>query len=219
MEKPKLKVKAILFDLDGTIVDSKDAYREAARTAFAEMGQKAVNIKTVTEIPKRMEQDLPINDLIAGMDAKKFREIYLKAYYQATTARTKPLPNIADALETLSKKAKLALTTRRNVTKKEVVEQLEKFGLAKYFQSVVTSRDTFKPKPSPEALIKCSQYLGVKISDCAVVGDSVVDIKAGKNAGTKTIAVLSGIFSCEELQMENPDLILESVNKLPYFLE
>jgi phosphoglycolate phosphatase len=55
--------------------------------------------------------------------------------------------------------------------------------------------------------------------ECVVVGDSVADIKAGKNAGAKTVAVLSGIFSREELEREKPDLILESVNKLPDFLE
>jgi phosphoglycolate phosphatase-like HAD superfamily hydrolase len=52
-----------------------------------------------------------------------------------------------------------------------------------------------------------------------VVGDSVVDIRAGKNAGAKTVAVLSGIFSREELEKEKPDLILESVKELPDFIE
>ena len=55
--------------------------------------------------------------------------------------------------------------------------------------------------------------------ECVVVGDSVADIKAGKTAGIKTVAVLSGIFSREELESEKPDLILKSVNKLPDFLE
>jgi phosphoglycolate phosphatase-like HAD superfamily hydrolase len=55
--------------------------------------------------------------------------------------------------------------------------------------------------------------------ECVVVGDSVADIKAGKNAGIKTVAVLSGIFSREELESEKPDLIIENVNKLPDFLE
>jgi phosphoglycolate phosphatase-like HAD superfamily hydrolase len=51
------------------------------------------------------------------------------------------------------------------------------------------------------------------------VGDSVIDIRAGKKAGAKTAAVLSGIFSLDELERENPDLILENVNKLPAFLK
>jgi phosphoglycolate phosphatase-like HAD superfamily hydrolase len=76
-----------------------------------------------------------------------------------------------------------------------------------------------KPKPSPEALIKCAEHLDVKIRDCAVVGDSVIDIRAGKNAGARTVAVLSGIFSREELAREKPDLILQNVNELTIYVE
>lgn len=219
MPNRKLKVKGILLDLDDTIVDSRDAYREAARTAFAAMGQEAFDIKLVTEIPKRLEQDIPIDDLVTEIDVKKFLVVYLKAYYQATAVKTKPFPNVEETLRRLSEKARLALTTRRNVPKKEVMEELAKFGLAGYFHNVVTSLDTQNPKPSPEALIKCSRQLQVKIFECLVVGDSVVDIRAGKNAGAKTVGVLSGIFSREELERENPDLILENINKLPEFLE
>jgi HAD superfamily hydrolase (TIGR01509 family) len=218
MSKPKLKVKAIIFDLDGTLVDSRGAYREAAETAFAAAGQRKVDAKTVTEIPRRLEQDLPIDDLVTGVDVKKFKEIYLKAYYQATVNKTKPFPNIADTLKKLSSKTVLAVTTRRNITEKEVKRQLAKFGLAEHVQKIVTSRDTLKPKPCPEALIKCAEYLHVNIHDCAVVGDSVIDIKAGKNAGAQTVAVLTGIFSREELETEKPDLMLQNIKELPHFL-
>jgi phosphoglycolate phosphatase-like HAD superfamily hydrolase len=116
-------------------------------------------------------------------------------------------------------KAKLALTTRRNVPKMVIVEELERFGLAKYFHNITTSLDTQNPKPSPEALIICSKRLNVGIPFCLVVGDSVVDVRAGKNAGARTAAVLSGIFTRDELEKEKPDLILENINKLPAFLE
>ena len=200
-------------------MDSKEAYFEAARTAFAAMGQETVNIKVMTEIPKRLEQNMPINDLISRIDVDRFLQIYLKAYYDATASRTKPFPNVADTLKKLSEKAKLALTTRRHVPAKEVIRQLEEFGLAKYFQKVVTAFDTMNPKPSPEALLECSKQLKVEACECVVVGDSVVDVRAGKNAGANTVAVLSGIFSREELEKEKPDLILKSVKELPDFIE
>jgi len=219
MENKKLKVKGILLDLDGTIVDSKEAYFEAVKTAFAAMGQTMVNARIVIEIPKRLEQNLPINNVVNGIDIQKFLKIYLKAYYKATATKTKPMPKISDTLEKLSEKTKLALITMRYVPKKNVIEELEKFGLAKYFQYVITALDTHDPKPSPEALIKCARELRIPTCDCLVVGDSVADIKAGKTAGAKTVAVLSGIFSREELEKEKPDLILENVNQLPDFLE
>jgi len=219
MGKPMLKAKGILLDLDGTIVDSKEAYLEAVKTAFKTMGQRIVDAKIVTEIPKRLEQNLPIKDLLKGIDVQKFLDVYINTYYQNTSTKTKPVPKISDTLERLSKKAKLALTTMRYVPKEKVSKELEKFGLARYFQYIVTALDTHDPKPSPEALIRCAKQFDIQMCECVVVGDSVVDIKAGKNAGAKTVAVLSGIFSREELEREKPDLILESVKKLPDFLE
>lgn len=219
LENIKLKVKGILLDLDGTIVDSREAYLEAVKAAFKALGQNAVNVKVAMEIPRKLEQNLSINNIIKGIDTQKFLDAYLNAYYKATSIKTKPMPNISETLKKLSQKAKLALTTMRYVPKENVLNELEKFGLAKYFQSVITALDTHFPKPSPEALMRCAEQLSVPISECAVVGDSVADVRAGKTAGAKTVAVLSGIFTKEELEREKPDLILKSINELPDFLE
>jgi len=219
VEKSKLKVKGIILDLDGTIVDSKEAYVEAAKAAFAAIGQERVDIKIAMEIPRRLEQNLSINNMIKGIDIRKFLDAYLKSYYEMTATKTKLMPNASETLKKLSRKAKLALVTMRHVPKEEVVLELGKFGLAKYFRLIVTASDTYHPKPSPEALLRCAKQLGIHASECAVVGDSVADVRAGRNVGAKTVAVLSGIFTKEELETEKPDLILESINELPDFLE
>jgi phosphoglycolate phosphatase len=219
MEKTKLRGKGILLDLDGTIVDSRRAYLEAVKAALAATGQKTLDISIVTEIPKRIEQNLPIDDMLEGIDAQKFLQVYLNAYYEATMEKAKPLPNISETLEKLSHKAKLGLITMRHVPRGKIIEELEKLDLAKYFQNIVTALDTRYPKPSPEPLLKCASNMAIQISDCLIVGDSVVDVRAGKSAGATTVGVLSGIYSRKELERENPDLILESVNILPDFLE
>ena len=219
MQNNEIEAKAIIFDLDGTIVDSKEAYVEAARVAFSAFTKVTVDLRTAMEIPRRFEQDLPLIDLIEGIDEKDFRSKYLKAYYEATRTKTKPFPEIGITLQTLSNKRKLALTTKRRVPKTEIMSQLKELHLAGYFLTVVTGIDTVNPKPSPDALIQCSKTLNVQPHECVAVGDSVVDVRAGKNAGAKTVAVLSGIFSFKELERENPDLILESVEKLPNFLK
>ena len=218
MSVMKLKAKGIFFDLDGTIVDSREAYYEAAQTAFQAMGQEPLEKEASLEIPRRLEQKQPINDLIKG-DARKFLRVYLKAYYSITTEKAKPLPSVSTALETLSTKAKLALITMRSVPKESIINELEGFGIAKYFTYVVTALDTHKPKPSPEALIKCVKALDVQICDCVIVGDSISDVRAGKAAGAKTVAVLSGIFSRQELAEEHPDLIIKDATALPNFIE
>lgn len=218
MEKPKLQVKGIIIDLDGTLVDSRQAYLEALKIAFTAIGQKTVSIEIVTEIPRRLEQNLPISNLMDNVDVEKFLRVYLETYYNSTATKTKPLPNVTETLKKLSGKARLALVTMRCVPRDKVEEELEKFGLAKYFQTVITAVDGCLPKPSPEALFKGARQLGVDIGECAVVGDSVADVRAGKNAGAATVAVLSGIFAREELEKEKPDLILKSINELPNFL-
>jgi len=219
VEKAKLKAKGILLDLDGTIVDSKKAYLEAMKAALASTGRKTFDINIVTEIPKRIEQSLPIDDMLEGIDSGEFMQVYFDAYYRATMEKAKPLPNVSETLDKLSRKAKLALVTMRHVSRGKVVEELEKLGLAKYFQIVVTALDTRFPKPSPEALLQCASKMAIQIGHCLIVGDSISDIRAGKSAGATTVGVLSGIYSRKELEREKPDLILESVNFLPDFLE
>jgi HAD superfamily hydrolase (TIGR01509 family) len=218
MNIAKFNVKGIFFDLDGTIVDSREAYYEAARVAFQAMGQEPLGKEASLEIPRRLERKQPINGVIKS-DANEFLRVYLDAYYSITREKTQPVPNVSEALEILVKKAKLALITMRAFPKENIIKELEGFGIAKYFTYVVTALDTRKPKPSPEALIKCVKTLDVQMCDCIIVGDSISDIRAGKAAGTKTVAVLSGIFSRRELAKENPNLIIRDVTVLPAFIE
>ncbi|TRO53258.1 hypothetical protein E2P61_01785, partial [Candidatus Bathyarchaeota archaeon] len=92
MDIKKLKVNGIFIDLDGTIVDSREAYYEAARIAFSAIGQKMPEKKSVLEIPRKLERKQPINDIIKG-DLHKFLSTYLNAYYAITAKKTKPFPN------------------------------------------------------------------------------------------------------------------------------
>lgn len=213
-----MRAKGIFLDLDGTIVDSKEAYLEAARVAFRVVGLEPPEPKAALEIPKRLEQGLLISDIMNG-DRQRFLDAYLTTYYSITEAKTKLLPDISATLRYLSGKAKLALITMRHVPKEALIKELDCFGIADYFTHVVTAMDTLKPKPAPEALIKCVDALDVDICDCLIAGDSVNDVRAGKAAGVRTVAVLSGLFHCDELVKESPDLIIPDLTKLPQFIE
>ncbi len=213
----KINAKGIFLDLDGTIVDSSQAYLQAAKTAFSAIKKTPPTLSEALEIPKRLEQGLSINHLVNG-ETSKFLNIYLKTYYTVTKTKTRLLPEITSTLQTLSKKAKLALITMRHVPKQDLILELQHFGLAKYFSQVITASDTVKPKPSPEALNKCIEILDLQVCDCLIAGDSVNDVRAGKAAGAKTVAVLSGLYFCEELIAEKPDLILPDLTMLPEYL-
>jgi phosphoglycolate phosphatase len=214
MRENKFQAKCIFLDLDGTIVDSRQAYLEAAQIGFQAIGQEPPEIKIALEIPKRMEQGLNYDDLVPG-DHKIFISAYLRGYQSLTEEKTRLLPHVSEAIETLSLKAKLGLITMRHVPNQAIVKELNYFGIGKYFSTVMTALDTSKPKPSPEAIFKSIQTLDVQISDCLMAGDSVNDIKAGKAAGAKTVGLLSGLYYHEELSKECPDLILSDLSKLP----
>jgi HAD superfamily hydrolase (TIGR01509 family) len=215
----KLKVKGIIIDLDGTLVDSREAYQEALAKALKTFGIKRFDLNLVLEIPRRLEQNLPIENLLPKINIENFLKVYLETYYKLAEDKVKLLPGISKTLEALSKRARVALLTMRHAPCEDIEKWLEKVGLAKHFHCVVTALNTRFPKPSPRALIDCARRLGVEVGECAIVGDSVTDIKSGKNAGVKTVAVLSGIFTKEELEKEKPDLIIENINELPNFLD
>ena len=165
-----------------------------------------------------MSKGKSISDIIDN-DPKKFLKIYYQTFYSISHEKTKLIPNVSKTLETLSQKAKLALITMRHTPSEAIIKELECFGISKYFTHVVTALDTAKPKPSPEALIKCVEALDVEMCSCIIAGDSVNDVRAGKAAGAATVAVLSGLYKCKELVKECPDLILKDVTGLPAYIK
>jgi len=218
MNQKRWEVKGIFLDLDGTLVDSTEAYVEAARIAFRAIGKEPPQTDIMLEIPRRIEQHLTVDDITCG-DTKKFMQVYLKAYYSVTEAKTKLLPNVLETLQLLSETAKLALVTMRHCPNQVVQKELDYLGISRYFTHIVTARDTMKPKPSPEALIQCVAAFDVEMCECIIVGDSINDIKAGRAAGAKTVAVLSGLFQRDELARECPDLIIPGIDVLPDFIK
>jgi HAD superfamily hydrolase (TIGR01509 family) len=210
--------KGIVLDLDGTIVDSTEAYVEAARIAFNALDKTVPSRGLLLEIPRHMELGLPIDEIV-GMDPKCFIPHYLKAYYSIVERSTKLIPNVKKTLETLSGRAKLALITMRHAPNALVCKELDYLGVSKYFSFVVTALDTALPKPHPEGVHRCVENLKVETAEWIIVGDSVNDVRMGKAAGIGTVALLSGLFHRDELAKECPDLILNDINALPQFIE
>lgn len=223
VSRRKLKIGALLIDLDGTLVDSTEAYVEAAKSGFAAIRLDYDDAETALEIARRLELNLPINDVFTEIRVDeaivdRFLAAYLKAYNAATLTKSKPLPKVFETLRMLSRKLPLALITLRYASKEQVTRELRHLGFVQYFRAIVTALDVKKPKPSPDALLKGAERLDVPIRECAIVGDSIVDIRAGKSARAKTVAVLSGLFTENELERERPDLIIKNINHLPEFL-
>jgi beta-phosphoglucomutase-like phosphatase (HAD superfamily) len=88
MSNKKLKVKGIMFDLDGTLIDSKLAYIKAAKITYEKLGLKPLSDEKAIEIPKRLEQKLPL-DLKIKNELSLFLETYLNSYYSISGSETK----------------------------------------------------------------------------------------------------------------------------------
>jgi phosphoglycolate phosphatase len=223
MTSKRLKVKALMIDLDGTLVDATEALVEAAKHALTTIGFQRISPQIGVEIARKLQSNLPLNSLlrkngIVKVERQKFVTAYFNAFHNLTLKKTKPIPNVHATLHTLSKDQPLALVTRRNISQKQLIKELRRLQFVPYFKAIVTSQDVNKPQPSPEILLKAAQKLKVPIEKCAVVSDSIVDIQAGKAAGIKTIAVLSGLFNRKELEKWKPDVIVKNINCLPDLL-
>jgi HAD superfamily hydrolase (TIGR01509 family) len=95
---------------------------------------------------------------------------------------------------------------------------LNNAGLTHLLEVIVTADDVSNKKPSPEPLIQCSQKLGVPLKKCVYVGDTRVDIRAGKAAGMGTVGVLTGFDDYDALKNETPDAIISSIAQLSEIL-
>jgi phosphoglycolate phosphatase len=220
----KISAKALLIDLDGTLVDPTQALLEAATAGFIAIGATTYDQRIGIEIARRMEQNTPVQDLFSPEQRKpqvikKFLRTYIDAYYVSTINKATPIPNVYETLQTLSKTMPLALVTLRSTPKKQITKELAKLKLLTYFRAVITTMDVKKPKPHPEAIIKAAQQLGVSAHDCAIIGDSIIDVQAGKAANAKTIAVLTGLYTRQELEKEKPDMVIPDINELPVHLQ
>lgn len=224
MTGQRLKVKALLIDLDGTLVDITEALVEAAKQALTTIGFHQVNPQIGVEIARQLQSNLPFDNLlhesgIVGATKQEFFTAYLDAFHDVTLKKVKPIPNVQTTLHMLSKHLPLALVTRRDVSQKQLIKELQSLRFISYFKAILTSQDVTQPQPSPEILLKAAQELRVPIGECAVVTDSIVDIQAGKAAGVQTIAVLTGLFSRKELEKWKPNFVIENINYLPNLLD
>ena len=103
---------------------------------------------------------------------------------------------------------------------REVIDKvLAEKNLGTYFETVISADDVKTPKPDPEIFLKTAKQLGVFPQDCVVIEDSIFGVKAAKDAKMKCVAVSSGVYSKQELMVENPDLVVDGVWERDKILE
>jgi phosphoglycolate phosphatase len=221
-KKHELTVAAVIFDLDGTLIDSAPIYYALIDVVFRRLGIPPVPKSILLEAMKNgeFEWDLVLPDemknrkeLLVGKARGIIDEIAPSMFHD----QVKLIPGTADALKKIAARGlKLALVTstlREYMAIKLV--PLARAGVEALFEIIITADDVQNKKPHAEPLIMCSDKLGLAPGDCIYVGDTRVDIKAGKAAGMQTAAVLTGFDDYDALEREKPDAIIESVAEIP----
>lgn len=220
-KRKKLKVGAVIFDLDGTLIDSIDIYFTIVEKALERLNLPPVSRNKILAAAESVDFNW---ELILPQEALSRKDkIIDKAWGVINEIAPRmfedqmELIQGADTIvENLSSNGlKIGLVTSSQKQYLEIkMQPLKQAGVEELFEVIITTDDVLKRKPAPDPLITCAQQLDMRPGNCVYVGDTATDIKAGKAAGMKTIGVLTGFDDHAILEKEKPDAIMKSVRNL-----
>jgi beta-phosphoglucomutase len=211
----KWKIKCVIFDLDGTLVNTLDKHIQAFVKLFEEI-QIDIPVTKIAENMGRTPWDTLLS-LIPELSIEKAKlEKLANRKEEILTTLLKEIPVLPGAYKIVrylnSKKVKLALassTPNFNVTK-----MITMAGFTGLFDAIVTGEDITIGKPNPEVFLKAAEKTEIDKNFCLVIGDSPHDIEAAKAAGMKIISVTTGEHTKKQIVAANPDKIISSLEKL-----
>jgi phosphoglycolate phosphatase len=215
--------RLFIFDLDGTLIDSRADITLALNLMLARIHMGALPESRVADFVGSGVQKLVERALreITGHNPEtelldKGVAIFREEYGNHLLDRTRLCDGVKEALDLLSW-AEFAVVTNKPADFSRRI--LEGLGIGTRFHTILGGDSVRKRKPDPEALFKAMEFSNATASETAMVGDSAVDIEAGKAAGVTTCGVLGGFRPKEELEAAGCDLIVENLRELPlYFI-
>jgi phosphoglycolate phosphatase-like HAD superfamily hydrolase len=217
----KIKFPAILFDMDGTLIDSGQSI---ARHFIQALDENKIEHRI--DEPLLIEHlELPfeeLNTLFAlGMNNGKFErflETYRKNYLLDPITNTTVYSGAFEVLTFLKQNGiRLALATGKQMDVTHKIMRLLK--LDSFFECLQGFEGGMKPKPSPDILQKALDCLRMDAKECLMVGDTHVDLQAGQALGMTTVAALYGFGKQKTLEKYRPDRWLHALKDLPTLLE
>lgn len=218
----RLQVDAVIFDLDGTLIDSIGIYYKIVDVVFQKLNLPPVPREAFAAATKDgdFDWDCVLPDHTRDRKDELIKEataIIYDIYPQMFGKDLKLIPGADAVLKQISSDGmKIGIVTstpREGVSYK--LQPLKKAGVEKLIEVIITADDVQNKKPAAEPLVECGRRLQVDPRQSVYVGDTRVDIKAGKAAHMRTIGVLTGFDDYISLQEEQPDAIVHSVMDLP----
>lgn len=219
----KDKVEAVLFDLDGTLMDTDDQAveslaRRLQRLRWPHPYQAARRLIMASETPGNALMTLvDILGLDTPLAAFTDRLRHWRGLRtQADIAKGRIVTGAEEMLAALNERYRLAVVTTRGMAKTELF--LDQHDLQGIFEALVTRESTWRLKPHPAPIRHAAQLLGVPVERCVMVGDTTVDVKAARRAGAWAVAVLCGFGERKELERAGAHVILEHTSHLSSLL-
>lgn len=191
-------VKAVVLDVDGTLMDTNYLHVEAWARALEEVGHRASRVDIHPKIGKG--SGLLISELVPDEDvADKLDELHTE-FYGELQRYAYPLPGAKELIDSLAKKDyQVWLATSANP--EELEHSLEALEAEGKLSGIVNSSDVEQSKPAPDIFGLALDHAGVEPQEAVAVGDAIWDVEAAKAAGIRAVAVLTGgAFSKEELK-------------------
>jgi pyrophosphatase PpaX len=207
--------KAVLFDLDGTLIDTLGLILESFRQGALDVLGREVSgeqVRSLIGIPLiEQARSLAPDHVEELMAAYRQRNVELHdsmiRYFEGTR-------EMLEALKVEDRRLAV-VTSKRNGP---ALEGLASFDLQGYFEFISGLEETEKHKPDPEPLLVAARRLGLPITECIYVGDSIYDMRAARAAGTTAVGVLWGVATRKELLEAGAEHLASSPHELPAVL-
>jgi HAD superfamily hydrolase (TIGR01509 family) len=195
-------IKAVIFDVDGTLVDSNDLHVEAWQEAFRCYGKELAFVDIHRHMGKGADQLMPVfcspNELDDyGSELEKYRvDLFANDYLP----RVKPFPKVRDLFQKI-KDHGLQIALASSAKEEEVETHKKTLGIGKFLETATSADDVEKSKPNPDIFqASLAGLKNVKPVEAVVIGDTPYDVIAASKAGIQTIGLLSGGFTEAELR-------------------
>jgi len=211
------QVRLLVFDLDGTLVDSKQDLALSVNAMRREMGLTPLPLDLIATYVGHGVTLLVRRSLGAqatGENVEKGLGFFLAYYRDHMLDHTAPYPGVAEALEKLASHKMAVLTNKPVIFSREMLTRLE---FASHFAYIYGGNSFPQKKPDPVGLHKLMQDLQISARETLMVGDSDTDVLTGRNAGVWTCGVTYG-FGAHTLQRVTPDLVIDDLRELPPLL-
>lgn len=209
------RIKALCFDVDGTLSDTDNLYarkvsRLLPRFLFKDPEHFARRFVMWIEAPGNallsLADTLDIDDeMVAVID-------WLSRHRRHSSKEFLLVPGVDEMLKQLHGCFPMAVVSARD--EQGTLAFLERFDLVKYFDAVISGLSAEHTKPYPDPLLLAAKRMNTAPENCLMIGDTTVDMRAGKSAGAQTVGVLCGFGEEPELRKFGADLILSDTPKL-----